>query len=523
MSKSVWKHALKFAAVSAVPLFVALLVLGSPSPQSGPQKSKDQSIEQLMDSNQYDLALQKVREELKRNPGNLDYKSLEIRAMMGLRQDLPAAREALKLAAQHPERPEFRFLAGLCAFHLGYYSQAVNTWSRLYSTKGWAATALHYSVLAYTATGKTKEARDLLEKSLPKFKPVPTTLADDWAGLEPKASEVLRVLDAAKGDNSEDQAYLDNLKKLYQAVGKGSICELASMPSKPVTIKLKERSERLDTPGMAWGSTADMHTTTSVVIPVSIDGNKEDWLALDSGSDEVFLPEGLADDLHLQTVSSAIFQGLGEKGQIETRKVLIKSLKVGAVTFRNVPAKLIPKNADFWNKRGIIPLSLFKDFAILYDRRHGELGLYPSGTKPEAAWGEGTQPLKSLWLYGMPFVEVTVNQHKGAYLRVDTGGYASFFSSRHTGELGINVNTGKFSASHGVGLSGSFSAGVAENVPIVLGRSAINMRTTQVMDMGGDTPLFDQFGILGRDVLDLFEIFFDYHHNVVALKSYEKH
>jgi hypothetical protein len=63
--------------------------------------------------------------------------------------------------------------------------------------------------------------------------------------------------------------------------------------------------------------------------------------------------------------------------------------------------------------------------------------------------------------------------------------------------------------------------GMAKDVRLVVGGAQIDMPKVQVVDVGRGFGI-DCYGILGRSVLDLFVLYFDYSKTLVAAKEYRK-
>ncbi len=203
--------------------------------------------------------------------------------------------------------------------------------------------------------------------------------------------------------------------------------------------------------------------------------------------------------------------------------VLLKEVMVGPVTIRNVPALVMSSDGAFFKKiGGIIPPSLLKDYALHYDRRHGKLVLYESGTPPASVLGRDADVVKSLWPSGRPFVQVAIDGRRGLYCMVDTGASTTQLSMARMAAMGIKPNSARYRSPMGTGTSGEFSSGVAENVELTLKRTRFNMRTVLLANMDKRYQL-DCYGILGRrDILDLLDMFFDYRANVVAFVPYDR-
>jgi hypothetical protein len=259
-----------------------------------------------------------------------------------------------------------------------------------------------------------------------------------------------------------------------------------------------------------------------VTVPANLGDDAKRWMMLDTGADVVLLAAHTAKELGLKPVASSEYLGMGYKGAVPSDWVFIKTLRLGDFTLHNVPAMVIDKDTDFWKEMdGILPLSLFRNHGVLYDRRHGKLILYPPGTSPTAVLGDKAHLARCLWFRGQPLVESTIQSSPKRYCLLDTGSTDTFLAAELASEVGVSVNSGKYSSQRGAGLSGGFLSGTAEKVTIGVGDMQFQLPRVQVTELGQYFPV-DCYGILGRDILDLFEIYFDMSSGVLAFKAYDR-
>jgi predicted aspartyl protease len=485
-----------------------------------------QGAAQFLDARKYAEALDAAEKELQKEPGDLGQLTLRMRALIGLGRASEALRIGLPLLGKHPQSPGLRILAGQCAFEQGLVPQAVQIWSALYASQDaeWAARAYRCSISAMLSVGKEAEAQQLVEEALAKWPAPPAELAR--MALETNADSVAaikildRVIASAPGDKEDWEA----LKQIVAPL-KGRFFEESATGDKPLVIPLKEKSERVKVP--AWGdgdkyaSTVTLSSGSRVTVPAVVNG-KKNWMLLDSGSDVALLTNSFAKELGLKPVASAEYLGLGYKGTMKSNWVVVPSMKVGEVEFKNVPAMVIDKDTDFWKELGgILPLSMFRHHALLYDRRHGKLTLYPSGTKAETVLGDKVYPIPSLWFKGKPFVSAKIRDRQNLYFLLDTGASSTYLAAELAGGLGITVNSGKYQSEYSRGMSGGFSSGIAEQVEIGLGTALFKLPLVQVTPIG-ESYAVSCYGIVGRDILDWFLLYFDYLNNTVAMKAYDR-
>jgi tetratricopeptide (TPR) repeat protein len=485
------------------------------------------AVRSLVSQGKYKEAIARLRVLEATAPGNAALAFLHVQSLMGLGRYLPAARLALREAQTFPTHPEFRLEGGVCAFRLGYLPQALAQWRALYRRPGSRAEAYHLSVRALMAKGQTSRAKSVLEQALSTVSPPSEDLALDELSLEHSPKACITVLDALLKTNPPDEAYFKAQLALLKAAGSGKMLDTTAPSKGPIRIPLKEKNSHMDLPAVGGGdlqvsSTERLSTSTNVVVQARLDGTDKRWMLLDSGSAVPMINEDTAESLKLTPVAAGRYQGLGSERQQKTEWVLIPEIQFGSVTIRNVPALVIPKKADFWNKRGIIPLALFDRWAVHYNRRHSYMELYPSGTDPTKVMGPGTFSPGAVWSWGKPCLRASIQGRSGLFCQVDTGSASTFVSASCARELGIKANTARYGSYTGLSVTGYVESGIAQNVDVKVAGANFHMPTVPILKMGLSTRLIPVSGNIGREILDLFDIFVDYHRGVVAFKPYDK-
>lgn len=484
----------------------------SPGGEAAP--STRDKVTRLLKAEKYAEALPLIDAELKKEAPATEWTVDRITALLGLFRYPEAVQAAMAGMSKYPQEPVFRYRAGVAASHMGNMGQAVQFWTPLFACpdEGWAGVAYRSAAVALLAMGREKDAGTLLHESLLKLKAPPEVLLRLALGQEHdpvRAREILGRLIAA--DPLSGPEY-EGLKRIYASVGAGGLFEEDPPKEVPTVLPLKERSD----------FKVGVRSESRVVLPVSLNGAKPRYMLVDSGSEVVLITHVAARALDLKPVTSAQYIGLGIKGVRPSAWVILETLQVGDFTLKNVPAMLMDEDTDYWKEMGgIIPLSLFRRHAVLFDRRHGKLALYPTGTRYEEVMPAGAFAAKSLWFRGKPFVEVGIQAAPKGFALLDTGSTTTIISAQMAPLTGVRPNTGKYQGQYASGLSGGLTTGVAEKVSMTLGTFRIEMPTAMVKELGGFADL-DVHALLGRDLLDNFQMFFDYSGNVIAFKAYDK-
>lgn len=369
----------------------------------------------------------------------------------------------------------------------------------------------------------------------------------------------LSTLARLKSVDSANAAKYDALSKVY-AAAEGGLCQESLEGKLPSVIDLKEKSERSETATMNWGGPPTGSSTTSlapsnsairggsqgygagpkntsgtegaktnvmfapgrVLVQARINGEKAEPMAIDTATPTVLIAPKRAKSLNLQILGPGEYGGVGLTAPVSTDWVLIKELKVGPVTFKNVPALIIDEKTDFWkDTSGVIPMLMFRHYGLHYDRRHSKLTLLSPGTSPDEALGTGNVQMRALWLGAVPYLETRIQSKPGCFMKVATLTYGSYVEDRRAEDLGVTQRNSRAGIPKERGLFNIFSSAVADNVTLDLGSTRINLPTVLVADLCPDCQV-DCSGLLGRNILDLFDMYIDYSTGMLSLKGYEK-
>jgi hypothetical protein len=509
-----------------------------------------------IEKGEFTQALAIVEEGLKAAPEDPAMLMCQIDALMGLHRSFEARQTAF---AHVGMGPEFRFKAGLCTARFGRLSEALGLWQPLLSDKTWAAPAYHESALALVALGKEDQAKSLLAEALGKLPSPPVSLVMLDLQLTGNAKEGKVFLDKVKPADANATGEVNEMKALFSAAG-GDLDQISMTGKTPAVIRIKEKTERVETTSLSWGGsgapafyspgagagsatssstqgygagmkdtsqnegnrTGTISSAPRAVVEAELDGKREEYMVLDSSSDVVLISSRVAKKLDAKPIAPGAYSGIGLPSPVPSDWVLLKSIVVGPVTFTNIPALVIDEKTAYWKETGgVLPIWLFRDYGLHYDRRHSKLTLYPSGTSPDQVLGQGAMRLNALWYGGKPYVETRVQNRPLCFMLLSTANVGSYLEQRRAEDMGIDLTTSKYGPQNAQGLFGIISSGVADKVSLDLGSTRINLPTILVSDLCPDNQL-ECYGILGRNILDLFDFYIDYHANVLALKGYEK-
>jgi hypothetical protein len=510
----------------------------------------------LVDEGKFAEALALTEPALRAEPSNPDIRMCQVDALLGLDRPVEARSLALSSVSMGPG---FRYKAGVATANFGLPLPAIEIWKPLYADSGWAGLAYEGSVKGLLAIGKEAEAKALLAEALQKVSPPTVGLLKLSLTLDTAKASCLATLGRLKTVDPGNASKYDALANLYNA-SEGDLCQESFAGKLPVQIDLKEKSERTDTPTFNWGGsgnsgslpaetpsnsgvrsgtsgygsgskdkagnegakTANLVSSGRVLVQAGINGAKLEPMVIDSSVSTLMLAPKYAQKLNIQRLAPGEYDGVGLASPVASDWVLVKELKVGPLTFRNVPALLIDPKTEYWNDTaGIIPMWMFRHYALHYDRRHNKLTLLAPGTSPDEAMGAGSVQLRTLWYGAVPYAETRIQNNPACYMKVSTIIFGTYVEDRRAAALGVvaRVNQGGFLKERG--LYNIFSSTVADNVTLDLGTARINLPTVLVADLSPDSDVICS-GTLGRNILDLFDMYFDYSTATLSLKGYEK-
>jgi|WetSurMetagenome_2_1015567.scaffolds.fasta_scaffold01903_9 predicted aspartyl protease len=399
-----------------------------------------------------------------------------------------AMRAALDLSARCPDRPELHVLVGDTLLLNFRADEAAAQYRAALDAPVVAPLALGKLAGALVAQGKDGEALRVLRDGAAKGIALSDGALVLQAKLEPLPKDRVAIQSRLLKEHPDDEGLKGQLALALALAGRlqGPI-EAASGALGTARVK-------------------EIYREPSVLL--SLNG-REDWLALDTGSESILLNVDTAKRLRLPVLAETEYLGWGDRGARKTAYVFVDRLEVAGRTLRGVAALLNRRDSEFsTNKAGYLSLGPFRDVTVRYDRRQGVFSLHPSGTDPSSLFRGQTQTLPILWARDLPLVPVMVAGRGPFPFLLDTGAIYTLLDTQHAAALGIRANTGKYGKLRAEGMSGAFTSNVAEQVTLGLGRTRYDRPAILVTDVP-QRFLVPVFGILGRDILNDYAMAFD--------------
>lgn len=538
-----------FTASAFLQLALAVTLAGFGEAPVPPQLTQGQ---RAVAERRYAEALPLLEKELAADPGSTALLVAKTDALMGLGRFWEAGQTA---SSKMTAEPALRFRTAECLFALGRVADGAQLLSPLRKDAEWADRAYARLAWALLAVGQEENAKTMLEEGLAAApSPAPAVLQ---AGLEtdrdPKS--ILKTLDALDRADPSGASSRAGLRAVCAAAGEEAMEAAVLHADLPVQIALSETPVPEDPSGTVdgsprmprrpapsaqrWGSgtysrmppgikyyaeaekTNKSASLLRCVVPVRFGDSEAVPMVLDTSATALLLSPSVAESLGLKSLGTGTTWTVGVAEPCALDLCLVPSLKLGPLEVKNVPALLLKDPAGVWKGLGgVMPGRLLRRYALHVDRAGGKLGLYPSGTRPEGILEPGCFRVMALWSSGMPFVKVGIQGGEG-FMLLDGASNFTYLEPGVLREQGVGLATATYGTQNDRGHLGLISAGVAADLQLTLGKAAIHMPTVRVSGLAPPAPPKCS-GILGRDVLRLFDLFVDYGANTVALRGYEK-
>ena len=251
-------------------------------------------------------------------------------------------------------------------------------------------------------------------------------------------------------------------------------------------------------------------TAGGIVVRITINGRGLD-LALDSGAGQTILDPGVANQLGIRAYGRST-QTIG--GNFDTSLAVVPQIDLGPLHLSDVAIDIGPIDLSDGDTKvvGLLGYDFLASGIIGIDFKQQTVTVYPRGTFAPAALG--LKPMHVLLDDRVPRVPAAMEGVSGWFL-MDTGSFASIVYPNYLNKLRaqlVDADYGSIEVAGGyVPVSVYAIAGLSFG-PIRFDRAQILSPRTSTFD------LTDYDGILGRDVLSDYAIYFDYSQGTVYLK-----
>jgi hypothetical protein len=250
-------------------------------------------------------------------------------------------------------------------------------------------------------------------------------------------------------------------------------------------------------------------TQDGIVIRATIGGRGLDF-ALDSGASGLTIDPGVAHQLGLTTHGKATDAAFG--GDVDVSRTIVPSMQLGPVDIHNAAFDVVPFGDDGVDTRlvGLLGYDVFASAIVGVDFKHQTVALYSREAFLQAE--QGLFPVPIQLDDGIPRAPVTIEGIKGGFL-VDTGSFASLAFDSFISKLPNVTPAFGEHVPHISGVGGDVAFGAARVKNMNFG--PLTFQEVDFVVPISYVPLEDYDGILGRNALQRYVLFFDYADKVI--------
>jgi hypothetical protein len=277
-------------------------------------------------------------------------------------------------------------------------------------------------------------------------------------------------------------------------------------------------------------SNVDLHATfvgpTSLItIPITI-GNRQVYFMVDSGASELSIDPAVAASLGLKSIGSTIVEGVAKE---HAGEVVIPSMDISGIRINNVVVDTIPfgsgRTPD--DPAGLIGFDFIAEAVLNVDTAHHRV----IATDPRVFTQPTGRNLEALPIRlgdRIPLISMNVGGAIAERMVVDTGSddtllMFGYFQRRHTGVFRDRPNHDALQSidptphyGFGEGIGGETDIHRTSVPYIHLGRRTIAEVPVDVIS-GRHGFAWNVDGLLGRQILDAFDVVFDYEDGMIFL------
>ncbi len=281
--------------------------------------------------------------------------------------------------------------------------------------------------------------------------------------------------------------------------------------STPVSLAIPQSRPLFNVRGNVPVTLPARFTDSGIIVRAQVQGRGLDFL-LDSGASGLFIDPGVAHDLGLipygrqsQTVGG---------GDVDIGRIRIPQMSIGSLQVQNVVFTTTPQNDQTEDGRiiGLLGFDLLASAITEIDFKARTVTVYPrTAFDPQKL---GLIAVSMQTDDGIPRVESSIEHVPGAFL-IDTGAFGMLAYKNYVDKLAFAPIV---SNDYRIGTVGGEMYTRVRNVnDFIFG--GILFRTAQIFEPSQSTfDIADYDGIIGRNALSAFQIFFDYQQHVLYVK-----
>jgi hypothetical protein len=249
---------------------------------------------------------------------------------------------------------------------------------------------------------------------------------------------------------------------------------------------------------------------SGIVVPVTIGGSTYNFL-LDSGSDGLMLAPQIAAKLGYKQYDLSTATIGGEPNVSQT---VVPELAIGGLHLNNVVFKVAPINKPDDNDHlvGVLGLDFWTSAVVGIDFKNKTVTLYPASTTPPDAGSLGVLPITVD--DGVPRAAASIEGVQG-FFKLDTGSSGTVLFRHYFDQLPTKTSMDVVVEMLWMGGTVDMAAYTVND--LAFGSTQFKHANVAVPPVSsGDDPQYD--GLLGRNVMEYYTMYFDYEGHAVYLK-----
>jgi predicted aspartyl protease len=247
-----------------------------------------------------------------------------------------------------------------------------------------------------------------------------------------------------------------------------------------------------------------------IIVPVKIGSGTYNFL-LDSGSDSIAIAPSLAAGLGLKRFGMSTGDMIG---QFDMTQTLVPSLGIGSLNLSNVAVTVVPldKPEDRDRIVGVLGLDFWNSAIIGIDYKNKTVTLYPPSASPPDAAALSAMPIAID--DGVPRVPASIEGVEGDFL-LDTGSPSTVLFRHYFDQLHTKTRTDQTLETMWIG--GNVDMPVFGVRDFAIGGAQFRQANIVVPPPSSlDFPDYD--GIIGRNIMEYFVMYFDYAGHAIYLR-----
>jgi hypothetical protein len=282
-------------------------------------------------------------------------------------------------------------------------------------------------------------------------------------------------------------------------------------PANAAPLTIPESRPLFDLPGDKPIVLPARFENDGIVIRATINGRGLDFM-LDTGASVLTIDPGVAHELGLASYGKET-ETMG--GNVDISRTRISSMNIGPLQLHNVTFNVTPLDLQTEDARvvGLLGCDFLASAIVGIDFKRQTVTLYPRATFSAQSLGATAYPIEID--DGIPRIQAFVGGVPGSFL-VDTGSFSMFFYPQYVKKIDAKPEGVDVVQTEAVG--GEVDAHPYDFDDFIFGGIKYN-HGTALVPMTSTFDILDYDGILGRNLLQEYQLYFDYANRTLFMRN----